>query len=99
MNAGCYGGETGAVLVAAWGLDRNGERCVSRWPTLAISIAIARRRRHDLDRRVFQGGRGDPEALGQAIAAITQRRETTQPIREKTVARPSRIRRETRPGV
>ena len=32
----------------------------------------------------FRGAHADPEALGQAIAAITARRENTQPIREKT---------------
>ena len=26
MNAGCYGGETGDWLVAAWGIDRAGQR-------------------------------------------------------------------------
>ena len=85
MNAGCYGGETGAVLVAAWGVDRTGERRVFTVAELGYSYRHSQAPAGMIwTGAVFQGGRGDPEALGQAIAAITQRREATQPIREKT---------------
>jgi UDP-N-acetylmuramate dehydrogenase len=85
MNAGCYGGETGAVLVAAWGLDRTGERRVFTVADLGYSYRRSQAPGGMIwTGAVFQGGRGDPEALGQAIASITQRREATQPIREKT---------------
>jgi len=85
MNAGCYGVETADVLCVCWGVDRAGERRVftpgqlgyayrhSAAPTQMIWTGA-----------VFQGQGADPERVEQAIASITQRREATQPIREKT---------------
>ncbi len=85
MNAGCYGGETGDWLVAAWGVDRAGRRRVF---TLAD---FAYRYRHSQvspdilwTGAVFQGRPGNQAEIEASMAAITRRRETTQPIREKT---------------
>jgi len=85
MNAGCYGGDTAQVLAAAWGVDRSGHRRV--FTTAELGYAY----RHSRTPAGFvwtgaalHGARADPEALGQAIADITRRREATQPIREKT---------------
>ncbi len=85
MNAGCYGSETKDVLVSAHGLDRQG-RAVSfndpagftyrhgwGWEEGVIVI-----------RAVLRGTPDDPAAVEARMQAISDRREQTQPIREKT---------------
>jgi UDP-N-acetylmuramate dehydrogenase len=85
MNAGCYGTETADVLSVCWGVDRAGERRVFAKAQLGYGY------RHSdppagvvWTGAVFQGRPADPQAVEDAIEAITRRRETTQPIREKT---------------
>ena len=85
MNAGCYGAEVKDRLVAAWGVDRTGERRVFT----AAQLAFAYRRSATPEGFVwtgasFKGVHDDHEAIGQRLAAITARREASQPIREKT---------------
>jgi len=85
MNAGCYGSETKDVLVSAWGLTRQGER---------IDLALAdfgytyRHSNAPADiiwmEATYRGAPDSPEAVTARINEITSRRETTQPIREKT---------------
>jgi len=85
MNAGCYGAETKDVLVSAWGLTRQGER---------IGLALADfgyTYRHSNApagviwmEATYRGVADAPEAVSARIHEITSRRETTQPIREKT---------------
>ena len=85
MNAGCYGAETKDVLVSAWGLTRAGER---------VDYALAdfgytyRHSQAPADiiwvEATYRGTSDAPEAVAARIAEITSRRETTQPIREKT---------------
>ena len=85
MNAGCYGSETRDVLVSAWGLTRAGER---------VDYALAdfgytyRHSEAPADiiwiEATYQGATDDPAAVQARIDEITARRETTQPIREKT---------------
>ena len=85
MNAGCYGSETKDILVSAWGLTRAGER-------LDYSLAdfgyTYRHSEAPADiiwiEAVYRGTPDAPEAVSARIAEITSRRETTQPIREKT---------------
>ena len=85
MNAGCYGGETQGILVSARGVDRNGAR-----RELALAdFAYEYRKSHApggiiWTEATFAGTRDDPEAVKARMDAITTRRETTQPIREKT---------------
>ncbi|MDP3406622.1 MAG: UDP-N-acetylmuramate dehydrogenase [Brevundimonas sp.] len=85
MNAGCYGSETKDVLVSAWGLTRAGERIDY---TVADFGYTYRHSEAPADilwiEAVYRGTRDDPEAVVARIAGITARRETTQPIREKT---------------
>ena len=84
-NAGCYGSETKEVLVSAHGLDRQG-RAVSFTDPASFSY------RHGwgweegviVTRAVFAGHADDAEAVEARMAAISERREQTQPIREKT---------------
>lgn len=85
MNAGCYGAETADVLVVAWGVDRTGRRQVVMPADLRLSY------RHSAapdgliwTGAILQGRSADPQAVEEAIAAITRRREATQPVREKT---------------
>ncbi len=85
MNAGCYGAETRDVLVSAWGLTRSGKR---------VDYALAdfgytyRHSEAPADivwiEAVYRGTPDDPAAVAARINEITARRETTQPIREKT---------------
>lgn len=85
MNAGCYGSETKDVLVSAWGLTRGGER---------VDYALAdfgyayRHSQAPADiiwiEATYRGAHDDPAAVQARIDEITARRETTQPIREKT---------------
>ena len=85
MNAGCYGAETKDVLVRAEGVTRAGE---------SITLALADfgyTYRHSAapegiiwTRAVFHGQADAPGAIAARMAAITERREAAQPIREKT---------------
>jgi UDP-N-acetylmuramate dehydrogenase len=85
MNAGCYGSETKDVLVAARGYDRTGEMRTFDLENFGYSY------RHSEAppgiiwiQAVFQGRPDDPAAIEGRMAEITSRRETTQPVREKT---------------
>jgi len=85
MNAGCYGRETKDVLVAAWATDFTGEsRPWERqdfgygYRSSAVPPGVI------WEQAIFQGHPDDPTAVRARIAEITARRETTQPIREKT---------------
>jgi len=85
MNAGCYGAETRDILVSARGVTRSGER---------VDYALAdfgytyRHSEAPADiiwlEAAFRGRPDEPEAVAERIAAITSRREQTQPIRDKT---------------
>lgn len=85
MNAGCYGAETKDVLVCAWGIDRSGAR---RDFTLSDFGYTYRHSQAPADiiwiEAVYEGQADDPAAITARIDEITARRETTQPIREKT---------------
>lgn len=85
MNAGCYGAETRDVLVSAWGYDRTGAR---RDLALADFGYTYRHSAAPADiiwvEATFQGRPDDPAAVQARMDEITARRETTQPIREKT---------------
>ena len=85
MNAGCYGGETKDILVRAWGYDRQGRRVDY---DLADFGYTYRHSQAPADiiwvEATYRGAPDDPDAVAARIAEITARRETTQPIREKT---------------
>ncbi len=87
MNAGCYGSETVNVVKSVRVMDRAGE-------VRALSVEdLHYTYRHSalqdgetvivLD-AIFEGTADAPEAIKARMAEITARRETTQPIREKT---------------
>ncbi|WP_425997754.1 UDP-N-acetylmuramate dehydrogenase [Caulobacter sp. DWR1-3-2b1] len=86
MNAGCYGRETKDILVSAWGYDRSGE--IKVWNNEDFGFTY----RHTVVpansmfwvQAMFRGTPDDPADVRDRMAQITSRRETTQPIREKT---------------
>ena len=85
MNAGCYGAETKDVLVSAWGLNRAGERVESQLADFGYTY------RHSEAppdiiwiEAVYRGRPDDPAAVQARMTEITERREKSQPIREKT---------------
>lgn len=85
-NAGCYGAELGDVLIAVEAISRSGERVVLK----RNGIAFTYRHTDFPDDLIvtalhLQGvAGGDPETLANEIAAHQQRRQETQPIKEKT---------------
>ena len=85
MNAGCYGAETKDLLVSAWGLNRAGERVDYQLADFGYTY---RHSQAPADiiwiEAVYRGRPDDPAAVQARMTEITERREKTQPIREKT---------------
>ena len=85
MNAGCYGAETKDVLVSAWGLNRAGERVGYQLADFGYTY---RHSQAPADiiwiEATYRGRPDDPAAVQARMTEITERREKTQPIREKT---------------
>ncbi|MCA3697318.1 UDP-N-acetylmuramate dehydrogenase [Aquidulcibacter sp.] len=85
MNAGCYESETKDVLVSCVAYDRAGQRheisCADMGFTYRHTTAPA-----DLIfvSASFQGTADDPAEILARMDAITQKREQSQPIRDKT---------------
>lgn len=85
MNAGCYESETKDVLVSCVAYDRAGQRheisCADMGFTYRHTTAPS-----DLIfvSATFQGTADDPAAILARMEAITQKREQSQPIRDKT---------------
>jgi UDP-N-acetylmuramate dehydrogenase len=85
MNAGAYEQETKDVLVAAIAYTRAGERLVLK----NADMRFAYRRCAAADGLIFveaqfKGRPGDPAEIEARMAEIMERREKSQPIREKT---------------
>ena len=85
MNAGCYGSETKDILVSARGLTRAGERVDYQLADFGYTY------RHSEAppdiiwiEAVYRGRPDDPAAVQARMTEITERREKSQPIREKT---------------
>lgn len=85
MNAGCYGRETKDVLVEAHALDRSGRRVTLKNADFHFSYRHTEAS-EDLifTEAIFEGTQDEPAAILERIEALKARRETTQPIREKT---------------
>ncbi|WP_374468632.1 UDP-N-acetylmuramate dehydrogenase [Phenylobacterium sp.] len=87
MNAGCYGSETKDVLVEAYALTRTGERLTLSNADLGYSYRKSARAAAEpliFVGALFEGRPDEPAAIQQRMDEITERREKTQPIREKT---------------
>ena len=85
MNAGCYGAETKDVLTEVVALDRSGRRQVMPLEELGYSYRHSKAP-NDLIfvEAKFEGTADNPEDIQARMAAITAKREESQPIREKT---------------
>jgi UDP-N-acetylmuramate dehydrogenase len=85
MNAGCYGRETKDVLVECRALDRQGNLHVLKPEQMGMTY-----RHVDVPEdyifidAVFRGISDDPAAVSARMKEIKERREASQPIREKT---------------
>lgn len=85
MNAGCYGRETKDVLVEAYALDRSGKRVTLKNADFHFSYRhTAASEELIFVEALFEGTPDEPAAITERIEALKARRETTQPIREKT---------------
>jgi UDP-N-acetylmuramate dehydrogenase len=87
MNAGCYGSETKDVLVEAYAVNRAGEALTLSNADLGYSYRKSARAAAEplvFTGALFEGKPDAPAAIEARMAEITARRETTQPIREKT---------------
>ena len=85
MNGGAYGGETGAVLVQARGVDRGGR--VHVFDTAAMNYSYRHCGIADdviFTAALFGGTPGDPAVIAGEMDTITESREATQPIRSRT---------------
>ena len=85
MNAGCYGAETKDVLVQAYAVSRAGARVTLTNAQMGFSYRKAAAA-VDLvfTGALFAGVLDDPLVIEARMDEITARRETTQPIRDKT---------------
>ena len=85
MNAGAYEQETKDVLVEAVAYDRSGARRMLKNADMKFSY------RHNgagegliFTEALFEGRAGDPAAIEARMKSIMERREASQPIRERT---------------
>jgi len=85
MNAGAYEQETKDILIEAVAFDRGGKRHVLKNADMKFSY------RHCgagegliFTEAVFEGRKDEPAAIEARMRAIMERREKSQPIREKT---------------
>lgn len=85
MNAGCYGGETKDVIKTIRALDRTGRLQIMDVSEMGYAYrhCSAAADLIFLDAE-FEGYVDEPSAVQSRIASITNRREESQPIREKT---------------
>ncbi|WP_292050954.1 MULTISPECIES: UDP-N-acetylmuramate dehydrogenase [unclassified Brevundimonas] len=85
MNAGCYGSETKDILVSARGVNRKGEKVEMTVEEFGYTYRHSNAPADIIwTEATYRGTADDPEAVAARIAEITERREKTQPIREKT---------------
>ncbi len=85
MNAGCYGADTAGALLAAWGVDRSGERRVFSVAELAYGYRSSNPPAPMIwTGAIFRARPGEPAAIRSRMAEITASREASQPIRERT---------------
>lgn len=85
MNAGAYGGEVKDILVEAIAYDRKGARHVLTNADLGFSYRHAEAPEDFIfTSATFEGRPDDPAAITARMAEISEKREATQPIRERT---------------
>lgn len=85
MNAGAHGGETKDMLIEARGVDRGGD--IRIFSNAALGYSYRHCSAPDdviFTQALFQGRAGDPQSILAEMNRITEAREASQPIREKT---------------
>ena len=85
MNAGCYGAETKDILTSVVAINRAGRRQVMDLEEMQYSYRYCGAPK-DLFfvEAVFKGTADAPAAIQSRMDEITEKRESSQPIREKT---------------
>ncbi|MHA3914504.1 UDP-N-acetylmuramate dehydrogenase [Halovulum sp. GXIMD14793] len=85
MNAGCYGIYTADVVIEATAVTRQGElitlgpedmQFAYRSTNLAEGVVLVE--------AVFEGAAGDPDAIEQKMADALEKREATQPVKDRS---------------
>ncbi|MBL1256997.1 UDP-N-acetylmuramate dehydrogenase [Methylocystis sp. Sn-Cys] len=85
MNAGAHGGETKDTLIEARGVDRAGNICAFANADMGYSYRHCSAPADVIfTQALFQGRPGDSTAILAEMDRITQAREASQPIKEKT---------------
>jgi UDP-N-acetylmuramate dehydrogenase len=85
MNGGAYGRETKDALIAARGVDRQGNVRVLGNGDMQYSYRHCGVREDMIfTEALFQGAPGDPVAIAAEMEKITESREATQPIKSRT---------------
>ena len=85
MNAGCYGSETKDVLVSTVALDRSGRRMVLNLNELKYSYRHSGASNNLIyTEALFKGVPGDISSIHDKISEISDNRNISQPIKEKT---------------
>ena len=85
MNGGAYGRETKDVLVEARAVDRAGTVHVLSVEDMAYTYRhCGAPDDYIFVEALFQGEHGDPEIIAAEMKAITEARESTQPVRSRT---------------
>lgn len=85
MNAGAYGGETKDVLVKATAYSRSGARVEFSNEDMQFGYRhCGLSEDYIFTGALFEGRKGDPDAIAARMAEIMKQREATQPIKERT---------------
>jgi UDP-N-acetylmuramate dehydrogenase len=85
MNAGAYGGETKDILVEAYALNRRGERLTISNEEMGFSYRTCLAAEGVIfTGALYRGRPGNPDEIAETMRAIMEKRETSQPIKEKT---------------
>jgi len=85
MNAGCYGREIKDAFVEATAIDGKGNRITLSRDDMAFAY-----RKSDTPEElifveaVFEGERGEPDAIRARMNALVEQREATQPVKSRT---------------
>ena len=85
MNGGAYGRETKDILIEARGVDRAGN--VRTYTNAEMGFTYRHCGVPDdviFTQALFEGAPGDPAAIAAEMDEITEKRETTQPVKSRT---------------
>ncbi|MET0546469.1 MAG: UDP-N-acetylmuramate dehydrogenase [Caulobacterales bacterium] len=85
MNAGAYGGETKDVLIEAYAQNREGQRVTISNAEMGFSYRTCLAAEGLIfTGALYRGRPGDPEEIAARMKEIMEKRENSQPIRDKT---------------